>query len=71
MKPRHTWPLVLAATLICAGCTNSANAPSATNPTSPPALESRPAEPKLPTGAAPVNLIRPISAQTSATHTGR
>lgn len=56
MKPRHTWPLVLAATLICAGCTNSANAPSATNPTSPPALESRPAEPKLPTGAAPVNL---------------
>jgi hypothetical protein len=56
MKPRHAWPLVLAATLTFAGCTSSANAP-----TSPPALESRPAtaapvEADLPTGAEPVNL---------------
>jgi hypothetical protein len=58
MEPRHTWPLVLAATLILAGCTS---APDATNPASPPAHESRPAitsaaGPKLPTGADPVNL---------------
>jgi hypothetical protein len=56
MEPRHTWPLLLAATLMLASCTSSANAP-----TSPPALESRPAatapaEAKLPTGAQPVNL---------------
>jgi hypothetical protein len=60
MEPRHTWPLVLAATLICAGCTSSTNAPSATNPVSPPALERRPASnssgSELPTGADPVNL---------------
>jgi hypothetical protein len=60
MEPRHTWPLVLAATLICAGCTSSANAPSATNPANPPALERRPASnssgSELPTGADPVNL---------------
>jgi hypothetical protein len=61
MKPRHAWPLVLAATLTFAGCTSSANAPSATNPTSPPALESLPASTasagsELPTGADPVNL---------------
>jgi len=61
MKPRHAWPLVLAATLILTGCTSSANAPSATNPTSPPAPESRPASTasdgsELPTGADPVNL---------------
>ena len=58
MEPRRMWPLVLAATLIFGGCTS---APDATNPPSPPALESRPATtdeagPKLPTGADPVNL---------------
>jgi hypothetical protein len=61
MEPRHTWPLVLAATLICAGCTSSANAPSTTNPASQSAFESRPASTSsarsdLPTGADPVNL---------------
>jgi hypothetical protein len=61
MKPRHAWPLVLAVTLTFAGCTSSENAPSATNPTSPPALESRPASTasagsELPTGADPVKL---------------
>jgi hypothetical protein len=61
MEPRHTWSLVLAATLICAGCASSANTPSATNSTSAPALESRPATtasagPELPTGSDPVKL---------------
>src|SRR5215217_5775792 len=61
MEPRHTWPLVLAATLMCAACTSSANAPSATRPTSPPPVESPPAsnvssETELPTGADPVKL---------------
>jgi ABC-type transport system substrate-binding protein len=59
MKQR-TLPLILAATILCAGCT-SATAPSATSPTTP-ALESSPAasasapESTLPTGADPVNL---------------
>jgi hypothetical protein len=61
MKPRHAWPLVLAATLTFAGCTSSANTPSGTKPASPPPVESRPAsipssEAELPTGADPVNL---------------
>ena len=61
MEPRHTWPLLLAATLICAGCTSGPNAPSGTNPASPPALESQPgstsaAGSELPIGADPVNL---------------
>jgi hypothetical protein len=58
---RHTWPLVIAATLTCAACTSSASAP--TNPArSMPALESSPAPStpaagsSLPIGAAPVNL---------------
>ena len=58
MEPRRTWPLVLAATLIFGGCTS---APHATNPASPPAVESRPASTasagsELPTGADPVKL---------------
>jgi hypothetical protein len=59
-KCLHAWPLLLGATLICAGCANNANAPSATNPPNPPALDSPPASPsvapKLPTGADPVSL---------------
>jgi hypothetical protein len=59
MTYRPALPLTLAAALICVGCTTSANAPSATNPTSP--LESQPASapstgPELPTGADPVTL---------------
>jgi hypothetical protein len=60
MTYRHALSLLtLAAALICAGCTTSANAPSATNPTS--LLESRPtstpsAGSKLPTGADPIKL---------------
>jgi hypothetical protein len=59
MKQR-TLPLILAATILCAGCT-SATTPSATSPSTP-ALESSPAattsapEATLPTGAEPVNL---------------
>jgi hypothetical protein len=56
MEPRHAWLLLLAATLICAGCTSNTDAPSDTNTARPPVLESRPAESKLPTGADPVNL---------------
>ena len=56
----HAWPMLLAATLICAGCANNANTPSASNPPNPPALDSPQAspsvEPKLPTGADPVSL---------------
>jgi hypothetical protein len=60
MDPRHMWLLVLAAPLAVAGCTSSANTPSAINP-SPPALESRPASTaearyELPVGADPVKL---------------
>ena len=60
MKHRHALALLtLAATSICVGCTTSANAPSATDPTIP--LESRPASTssvgsKLPTGADLVSL---------------
>jgi hypothetical protein len=60
MNPRHAWPLVLATTLICAGCAANADGPSATNPLSQPAheatLASPAAVPKLPVGAEPVNL---------------
>jgi hypothetical protein len=56
MEPRHAWPLLLATTLICAGCTANGNAPSDTNTASPPVLESQPAASKLPTGADPVKL---------------
>jgi hypothetical protein len=60
MKYRHALPLLtLAAASICVGCTTSANAPAATDPTIP--LESRPASTpsvgsKLPTGADLVSL---------------
>jgi hypothetical protein len=59
---RRTLPLILAATMLCAGCTSSATRPSATTPPGTPALESRPAASTpapastLPTGAEPVNL---------------
>ncbi|HEU4909340.1 MAG TPA: hypothetical protein VFT17_10775, partial [Propionibacteriaceae bacterium] len=56
----HALPLLLATTLICAGCASEKDGPSVTNPPSPPALDSPPASalpgPKLPTGADPVNL---------------
>ena len=59
----HALPLLLAATLLCAGCTSNEDGPSVTNPPgppSPPALDSPPASPlpgpKLPTGADPVSL---------------
>jgi hypothetical protein len=61
-KPPLVWPLVIAATLVCAGCTNSANAPSANTSQNTPALQSTPApsaqatDASLPTGADPVNL---------------
>jgi hypothetical protein len=61
MKLR-TLPLILAATIFCAGCTSSATTPSATAPPGTPALESSPAattsalDSTLPTGADPVNL---------------
>jgi hypothetical protein len=70
MKQRAL-PLILAATIPCAGCTSSATAPSATTPPSTPAtapprtpaLESSSADsaaPGLhaPVGAEPVNLNR-------------
>jgi hypothetical protein len=59
---RRTLPLILAATMLCAGCTTSATRPSVTTPPGTPALESRPAastsaaESTLPTGTEPVNL---------------
>jgi hypothetical protein len=59
---RRTLPLILAATMLCAGCTSSAIRPSATTPPGTPALESRPADSTsapastLPTRAEPVNL---------------
>jgi hypothetical protein len=61
-KRVHTWPLVLAAMLICASCTSNADKPAASNPTNPPAVDSPPAASpaamalKLPVGADPVNL---------------
>ena len=59
-KRQHTWPLVVAATLICAGCASNAGGSSATNPPSPPAVDNPPASPlevpALPAGADPVNL---------------
>jgi hypothetical protein len=59
MEPRHTWALVLAATLICASCAANAGGSSASHPSNPPTLASPPASPaafKLPVGADPVNL---------------
>lgn len=57
MRP-HTFFISLAASPVCVGCTSSATAPSAANPSGPPALEGPPASPaaKLPTLAEPVNL---------------
>jgi hypothetical protein len=60
MYPRHAWPLVFAATLICAGCASGANAPSTTTAPRQPALESPLPSPsaaaRMPTGADSVNL---------------
>ena len=61
MKARHTWPLVIAATLTCAACVSNPTAPSGANPAGPSTLEPSPAspvtaQPLLPTGAEPVNL---------------
>src|SRR4249919_1191071 len=60
MELRHAAPLVLAATLVCAGCTSSPNAPTSTNAPGPVAAASRPESSppaaKLPTGADPVTL---------------
>ncbi|HJY43474.1 MAG TPA: hypothetical protein VJ301_02570 [Propionibacteriaceae bacterium] len=62
MMERRTLPLILAVTMLCAGCTTSATRPSVTTPPGTPALESRPAvstsaaESTLPTGTEPVNL---------------
>ena len=61
MKQRAL-PLIIAATILCAGCTSSATTPSATTPPSTTAPESSPAASSsaphstLPTGAEPVNL---------------
>jgi hypothetical protein len=61
MEQLRAWPLILAATLALAGCSSTADAPSAANPPSPVDLESRPESgpptlSPLPTGADPVNL---------------
>jgi len=60
MELHHAAPLVLAATLMCAGCTSSSNASAPANAPSAVASESRPESSppaaKLPTGADPVNL---------------
>ena len=60
MELRHAAPLVMAATLLCAGCTGSSNASAPANAPSAVASESRPESSppaaKLPTGADPVNL---------------
>jgi hypothetical protein len=60
MELRHAAPLVLAATLMCAGCTSSSNASAPANAPSAVASESKPESSppaaKLPTGADPVNL---------------
>jgi len=60
MELRHAAPLVMAATLLCAGCTGSSNASAPANAPSAVAGESRPEfsppAAKLPTGADPVNL---------------
>jgi hypothetical protein len=61
MEQLRAWPLILAATLALAGCSSTADAPSAANPPSPVGLESRPESgpptlSSLPTGADPVNL---------------
>lgn len=60
MSQRTLW-LMFAATILCAGCTSSATAPSTTAPPSSPALESNRAASTtpgsgLPIGAEPVNL---------------
>jgi hypothetical protein len=70
---RRTLPLILAAAILCAGCTSSATTPSATRPPGTPALESRPAasssapDSTLPTGAEPVNL-NPADFTTDISH---
>ncbi len=59
----RAFPLLLAGTLVCAGCTSTQDGPSVNNPPgppSPPAVDSPPASalpgPKLPAGAEPVSL---------------
>jgi hypothetical protein len=61
MNPRQAWPLVVVATLICAGCAANADSPSATIPPNPPAQQAPPpanppTAPKLPVGGDPVSL---------------
>ena len=57
MKRRHTWPVVIAATLTCAACTSGPSAPSGANTPISSALESTPRqEQSLPLGADQVNL---------------
>ena len=57
MKRRHTWPVVIAATLTCAACTSGPSAPSGANAPISSALESTPKpEQSLPVGADQVNL---------------
>jgi hypothetical protein len=60
-KARHTWPLVMAATLTCAACVSNPTAPTGANPAGPSAPNSSPAgvpavEMPLPVGSDPVNL---------------
>jgi hypothetical protein len=57
IKRRHTWAVVIAATLTCAACTSGPSAPSGANTPISSALESTPMpEPPLPIGADQVNL---------------
>jgi hypothetical protein len=61
MNARHAWPLVVAATLSCAGCASITNAPAAnTSPSMPPLASgpapSTPVMESLPVGPDPVKL---------------
>ena len=61
IKPRHMWPLVIAATLTCAACVSNPHPPTGAGPAGPSAPDSPvavapAAEMPLPTGSEPVNL---------------
>ena len=64
---RLTLPLILAATIVCAGCTSGVTTPSATTPVGTPTLESSPVpgtsapDSTLPTGEPNPNFLEPFS----------
>ena len=78
MNHVHAWPLVLAATLACAGCTSSANAPSASQSAKPSlrlgiktGIRAADSGADCRPGRSRSTSTRPISAPTSPTPTGR